>query len=224
MDLQDIIFKIAQAAPGFLLAIILHEYAHGWVAKKFGDDTAEREGRLSLNPAVHVSVFGTIIWPLVMIISGGQAFGWAKPVPIVTRNFRQIRKAVFWVSFAGPLANFTLGILSALLFAIVSVYAPQDMPLHEPFLYMLNYSIFINFLLGGFNLIPFPPLDGSRMLASFLKGEALRIYESLEQLSFPIFLTIIMLSYMNIPTISYVIMPFVYMGQAIQVLFLRMLV
>ena len=210
MDIQGILFEIGKCAPGLLFAIIIHEYAHGRVAKHFGDDTAEREGRLSFNPAVHIDPIGTIFFPLLGIVFGWAAIGWAKPVPISVRNFKQseFRKAIFWVSFAGPLSNFILGTFSAFLFVVTSLYIPRDFAFSAQIIGMLEYSIFINFLLGAFNIIPFPPLDGSRMLASFLKGETLRRYESLGQYSFYIIMGIFALSMMGIPTIHYLLAPF----------------
>jgi Zn-dependent protease len=223
MDIQEILFKIMQCAPGLLLAVIVHEYAHGYVAKKFGDDTAEREGRLTFNPAVHIDMMGTIVFPLIGVIAGWGVIGWAKPVPVQPRNFKDIRKGIFWVSFAGPLSNFILGTLSGLLFALCYVFIPKDFSLYSSFLYMLQYSVFINFLLGAFNLIPFPPLDGSRMLASFLKGETLRRYESLAQYAPMVILLVFALSMMGVPTLHYVLTPFLEFGQKLPFYFLHLL-
>lgn len=225
MDVQKIFFTIAQCAPGFLLAIIIHEYAHGRVAKMFGDDTAEREGRLSFNPSVHVDPMGTVIFPLIGVVMGWSVIGWAKPVPVSTRNFSRetMRKAVFWVSFAGPLSNFILGVISAFLFAICAIFIPQDFSFYNQFLYMLQYSVFINFLLGAFNIIPFPPLDGSRMVSSFLKGETLRKYESLAQYAPMVILAVFGLSMLGIPTLHYVIGPFIKFGNDLPMFFLKLM-
>ncbi len=225
MDIQKIIVTIAQCAPGFLLAIIIHEYAHGRVAKMFGDDTAEKEGRLSFNPAVHVDPMGTVIFPLIGVVMGWSVIGWAKPVPVSTRNFSNaiMRKAVFWVSFAGPLSNFILGILSAFLFAVCAIFIPQDFSFYTEFLKMLQYSVFINFLLGAFNIIPFPPLDGSRMVASFLKGETLRKYEELARYAPMLIMGVFMLSMMGVPTLHYIIGPFIEFGNKLPLFFLSLL-
>jgi len=223
MDIQKIVYTIAQCAPGFLLAIIVHEYAHGYIAKKFGDDTAEREGRLTFNPGAHIDMMGTVIFPLIGVIAGWSVIGWAKPVPVIPRNFKDIRRGIFWVSFAGPLSNFILGIISAILFAVVAISLPQTSSMYTPLLYMLQYSVFINFLLGAFNIIPFPPLDGSRMLASFLKGETLRWYEGLAQYSSMIILLVFALSMMGIPTLHYIIEPFISFGQMLPMFFLKLL-
>ena len=122
-----------------------------------------------------------------------------------------------------PLSNFILGTLSALLFAILSLNLPSDLGVYPLLLKMLNYSIFINFLLGGFNLIPLPPLDGSRMVAAFLKGETLRLYESIQNYTPMIFLAIIALSFMGISTIGKVLTPITLLGQKVTMLFLYIL-
>jgi Zn-dependent proteases len=209
MDMNAIIFKIAQCAPGFLLAIVVHEWAHGYMAKLFGDDTAERSGRLTLNPAAHIDMVGTIIFPLIGILAGGMAFGWAKPVPVNTRNFRQIRKGIFWVSFAGPLSNLILGITSAILAGISYNFVP-DFALKGQIQGMLIFSLIINFILMGFNIIPLPPLDGSRMVSSFLKGEALQKYEGFARYTPMIFIAAIFLSFQGVNTFGYILMPFIY--------------
>ncbi|MEX0798585.1 MAG: site-2 protease family protein [Bacteriovoracaceae bacterium] len=221
MDVQRILFTIAQSAPGFLMAIVFHEWAHGFVAKKFGDPTAEREGRLTFNPAAHVDPMGTVIFPLIGVVLGWAVIGWAKPVPVDGRNFKNHRKAMFWVSFAGPGANIILGTVSALGYAIVATQVGQTFSYYAVTLQMLQYSIFINFLLAFFNLIPLPPLDGSKMVASFLKGEALRRYEEVARFTPMIFLGIIALSMMGVSTLGTVLGPLTSIGQSVTVYFLR---
>lgn len=212
MDMERIISTVAQSAPGFLLAIVFHEWAHGYAAKIFGDDTAERSGRLTFNPAAHIDMMGTIIFPLIGVMIGGMAFGWAKPVPVNARNFRDIRKATFWVSFAGPLANLILGIVSAFLYVLLIKRIPE-FAIKGSLSQILYFSIYINFILMGFNLIPLPPLDGSKMVASFLKGEALRTYEGIAQYTQYIFIGAIMLSFAGVHIFGYLLMPFMAIGQ-----------
>jgi Zn-dependent protease len=195
MDFTQIIFNIAQSVPGFLLAIVCHEAAHAWMANRFGDNTAKAAGRLTLNPAAHYDPWGTVLLPLIAAVSGFAVIGWAKPVPVNPRNFSKIRKGIFWVSFAGPLANFIVGILCALVFAIILAKIPSDFSYYAIMLRMLNYAVFINFILGFFNLLPIPPLDGSKMVASLLNYEAARKYEELARYSNFIFLGLIMLSF-----------------------------
>lgn len=222
-DIQGFIFNLAQSLPGFLLAIVAHEYAHGFMAKRFGDDTAEREGRLTLNPVSHFDPFGSLVFPLICASLGGAIFGWAKPVPVDVRRFKNFRKGIFWVSFAGPLANFALGIISAFAFALIAVNLDQSFSYYEIMLRMLKYSILINFVLGTFNLIPLPPLDGSRMVASFLKGETLRKYEQLARFTPLIFLVIFGLSMAGISTLGYILSPMIQMGNTLTMYFLYLL-
>lgn len=206
-DLNTVLFNIAQSLPGFLLAIVAHEAAHAWMANKFGDPTAKNEGRLTLNPAAHYDPWGTIFFPLLAAVTNFAMIGWARPVPVEVRNFKNIRKGIFWVSFAGPLSNLILGTFSALLLAIIATKVPSDWEFYTIFIRMLRYSVFINFILAFFNLIPLPPLDGSKMVSSILKGQALYKYESLARYTPMIFITVMALSFMGIHTLSYVFIP-----------------
>ncbi len=206
-DLNSILFNIAQSMPGFLLAIVAHEAAHAWMANKFGDPTAKNEGRLTLNPAAHYDPFGTILFPLIAAATNFAMIGWAKPVPVVSRNFKNYRQGIFWVSFAGPLMNIILGTLSALILAIIATKVSTDWGFYTISLRMLRYSVFINFILAFFNLIPLPPLDGSKMISSFLKGNALYKYEAFAQYTPMIFIGVMALSFMGIHTIGYLMQP-----------------
>lgn len=179
--MNDFILRVCIQAPGLLLGIVFHEFCHAYAALKFGDDTAKRQGRLSLNPAVHFSLFGSIIFPLLAAALGGMMFGWANPVPINGRNIKNYRKGMFWISFAGPLANIILGTLSALLYVVLTTQTSSSFYLFTPLASMLESSVYINFILAFFNLIPFPPLDGSRMVSSVLSYENARKYEDLQR-------------------------------------------
>lgn len=223
MDVQQIILNIAQSLPGFLLAIVAHEWAHGYIALKHGDDTAKKAGRLTFNPAVHVDPMGTIVFPLIGVVLGWAVIGWARPVPVDVRNLKDYRKGIFWVSFAGPLANFILGFVSSLLYAIVATQVSSKFGYYEILLKMLSYSIFINFLLGFFNLIPLPPLDGSKMVASFLKGEMLRKYEEVARFTPMIFMAIIVLSMMGVSTLGRILAPATMIGNKLTMYFLYLL-
>lgn len=205
--MNSILFNIAQSVPGFLLAIVVHEAAHAWMAHRFGDPTAKNEGRLTLNPAVHYDPWGTIFFPLMAAFTGFAIIGWAKPVPIETRNFRRLRPGLFWVSFAGPLSNLILGTFSALALAIVATKVSSDWDFYSILIRMLRFSVFINFILAFFNLIPLPPLDGSKMVSSFLRGRALMRYEELARYTPVIFIVVLGLSLMGIHTIGYLLMP-----------------
>ncbi len=222
MDFTDILFKIAQSVPGFLLAIVVHEAAHGYVAYRFGDNTAKAAGRVSLNPAVHYDPWGTVMFPLLGAVMGWAIIGWAKPVPVDARNFTNFRKGLFWVSFAGPLSNFMLGTFSALLFALAYYYIPQDFSYYKIILQMIRYSIFINFILGAFNLLPLPPLDGSKMVSSFLNYNAMRKYEELARYTPALILLIFALSFMGIHVFGHLFMPVQILEQKIIVFFLAL--
>lgn len=165
------------------------------MAKKFGDDTAERAGRLTLNPSVHISPMGTIVLPLMLVIFGFTAFGYANPVPIDSRNFKNYKKGLFFVSFAGPLSNIVLGIVSAAIYALVAINMEQAGGYQAITLQILTFSIFINFLLAFFNLLPIPPFDGSKMASIFMPEATARQYLALERFTPILFLIIIFLSF-----------------------------
>jgi Zn-dependent protease len=144
--------------PIFLVSLTLHEYAHGWVAYKCGDDTAKRLGRLTLNPLAHITLIGTIIMPLIM------HFGWAKPVPV---NFAVLtKKDIFKVAVAGPATNILLAVTLA---AVFHLFALAALPAIANFVLL---AILINLILATFNLLPIPPLDGSKMVYACLKSPA----------------------------------------------------
>lgn len=157
-----------------LVAVTFHELAHGYVALKMGDHTARLAGRLTLNPIKHLDLFGSFLLPLVLKLSGSPiVFGYAKPVPVNFNNMREIRKGTIWVSSAGVLANLMLALISAALFQFgmaleANWTLSQFRPLFEILFQLLAYSVVINCVLALFNLIPIPPLDGSRIVAVML--------------------------------------------------------
>jgi len=158
----------------FVIAVIIHEYSHGWIALRLGDDTALKSGRLSLNPLVHIDPVGTVLLPLLLLAVGFIPFGWAKPVPINPYNFNDQKKDVALVSFAGPVANLILATIAALLLRLGGVIPSKTILLgatqeiFNPFINFLFYLILVNLFLGFFNLIPIPPLDGSKILSAYL--------------------------------------------------------
>jgi len=158
----------------FVIAVIIHEYSHGWMALRLGDDTALKSGRLSLNPLVHIDPVGTVLLPLLLLAVGFIPFGWAKPVPINPYNFNDQKKDVALVSFAGPVANLILATIAALLLRLGGVIPSKTILLgatqeiFNPFINFLFYLILVNLFLGFFNLIPIPPLDGSKILSAYL--------------------------------------------------------
>ncbi|HLF18173.1 MAG TPA: site-2 protease family protein [Candidatus Omnitrophota bacterium] len=184
------------------LAIVLHEYAHGWVAYKLGDPTAKIAGRLTLNPLKHIDPIGTILLPGILITMRMMGydtfvFGWAKPVPVNFMRLRKPKRDMIWVGMAGPAINCLMAFLFAQLINL-------DMPLED--LQLLVLAIFINLLLAAFNMIPIPPLDGSRLVAGLLPNRLAMPYLRLER--YGIFIVIVLLYFglfekMVIPVVNY---------------------
>jgi Zn-dependent protease len=182
-----------------LFAITLHEAAHGWTASKFGDHTARMMGRVTLNPIKHIDPVGTILVPLALLImSTGFIFGWAKPVPINFNALRSPKSGMIWVALAGPGANLVMAI-GWLFVAILSIN--MNMPI---MLKMAGAGIFINILLAVFNLLPIPPLDGSRVISALLPNPLAYRYNQLEQYGF-----FILIGLMFIGGFSYIVWPIV---------------
>jgi len=158
-------------APPILVALTFHEYAHGYVALRFGDPTAKMAGRLTLNPLSHLDPIGTIMLFVVH-------FGWAKPVPVDPRYFRNPKQDMLWVALAGPGANMVLAFISGILLSMLgrgSLFGSHNM-----LLIMLQYSLFINLALAVFNMLPIPPLDGSKVLRGLLPYQYQHIADQME--------------------------------------------
>lgn len=157
-------------------SVVCHEIAHGFTAYKLGDPTASRAGRLSFNPIVHIDLFGTIILPAMLIFMKSPfLFAWAKPVPVNPAYFRNPQKGMMLVALAGPAANLSIAIVLSVLLHLTGSFLPAF------FARTFAYVSVINVMLMVFNLIPIPPLDGSRIVARFLKGKALWHYMKLER-------------------------------------------
>lgn len=170
----------------FAVAIAAHEFAHGWVAHKLGDSTAKYMGRLTLNPLAHIDPIGTVILPILLIMMRSPVmFGWAKPVPINFLNLRHPKRDMIWVGLAGPVANITLAFLMAALFRFFSI--SNDSLLQQ----LIVTAILINLVLAAFNLIPVPPLDGSRILFGLLPRRYAFEYIRLENYGFLVILILL---------------------------------
>ncbi len=200
METLSIIQKIAILAPPLIFAIVLHEVAHGWVADKLGDNTARSMGRLTLNPISHIDLFGTIIMPLMLFVitNGKMVFGYAKPVPINPYNFKDPKKGMALSSIAGPGINMVMAILFS--FLLRAVIAPLEgmVPKQSwdmfvlPITLMLGYGVVINVVLAVLNMIPIPPLDGSRIVYWILPAKPAAVYYRLEPYGTLILMALIM--------------------------------
>jgi Zn-dependent protease len=171
--------KIAVWALPVLFAITLHEVAHGWAARALGDRTAEMLGRLSLNPIKHVDPMGTVVVPILMLVLGGFLFGWAKPVPVSMRNLRNPRRDMAIVAVAGPLSNLAMAIGWGVLAKIAISTNPTE-GIWLGVLLMARAGIIINLVLMVLNLLPFPPLDGGRVLTGLLPEAQARAVDRIE--------------------------------------------
>jgi len=181
-----------QTAFFFLVIVpsaIIHEYAHGWAADRLGDPTAKYAGRLTLDPRAHLDKWGTILMPLLLIIltQGRFMFAYAKPVPYNPYNLKDQRWGPVWVAIAGPMANFIL----AFTFALILKFAPQFITLSSTMIEYITIIIYANVLLMVFNLVPIPPLDGSKVLYAVLPDSAYKVKQFLEKNSFIILLIFI---------------------------------
>lgn len=193
--MDSLISTLAIWALPVLLAITLHEAAHGYVARHFGDPTADLAGRISLNPLRHIDPVGTILVPAgILALSslaggGGILFGWAKPVPVNFSRLRNPKADMLWVAAAGPFVNFVMAIGWAVLFRIAASAEPGAYTL--PMLKMADAGIQINAVLMALNLLPIPPLDGGRIAVSLLPDRLAWQYARLEPYGFPILLVLL---------------------------------
>jgi Zn-dependent protease len=196
-----------------LLAISAHEAAHAWMSDRFGDDTARLLGRVTLNPVAHTDPIGTLLIPIVGFIFGAiggplasvPLLGWGKPTPVNPLRWRNKDFANIMVSIAGILANLLIGIIAFVIFKVLlmtHVIDPYNISLHDPVTLFLFYLLMMNVSLAVFNLLPFPPLDGSKILYSVLPASAHPILDMLEQYGF---LILILVIYMGLP--GYIIGP-----------------
>lgn len=178
-DLNSLLYFFTIAALPILLAITLHEAAHGWVAQRLGDPTAKSMGRLSMNPLHHIDPVGTVLVPVAMLVMSGFLFGWAKPVPVDPRNFKRPLQHMGWVALAGPMANFIMALFWTLFLALAS-HVLKATWIGQPLYLMAEAGIKINVILMVLNLLPLPPLDGGRILTGMLKPRAAYTFSKIE--------------------------------------------
>lgn len=179
MPQLSLLQMLAVAAIPVLFAITLHEVAHGWVARQFGDRTAEMLGRLTVNPLKHIDPIGTVVVPAIALMTTGFLFGWAKPVPVATRNLRNPRRDMMLVAAAGPSANILMAIFWAFFTKLVVMSGVEGMTLVF-FVTMGQIGVFINVILAVFNMLPIPPLDGGRVLSGLLPPRVSTRLDALE--------------------------------------------
>jgi Zn-dependent protease len=210
MDELNTIQKIVVIAPPLIFAIVLHEVAHGWIANKLGDHTARDMGRLTLNPIPHIDLFGTIIMPILCILAHSPIFGYAKPVPINPYNFKDPKKGMAISSIAGPGINIIMAISFSLLLRVIMPAVEGSLPMQSsklfvmPLALMFGYGVIINVALAILNLIPIPPLDGSRIVYWILPDKYDTAYYKLERYGLII---LVLLLYTNI--LGRIIMPII---------------
>jgi Zn-dependent protease len=192
--LDETIRQIAIWALPVLVAIIFHEVAHGWVAFQFGDSTAARMGRLTLNPISHIDLFGTILLPGFLILAGAPfVFGYAKPVPVNFYNLNHPKRDMIWVAGAGPVTNILLATLSIYLLKFLDT-STNVLPAFfgTSLALMAQHSVAINAMLAAFNLLPLPPLDGGRVMVGLLPNPYSSALARVERYGFLILLALIM--------------------------------
>jgi Zn-dependent protease len=187
--MEDTIRTIAVYALPVLFAITLHEAAHAYAAKYFGDNTAYSQGRMSLNPLVHVDIWGTIVIPIVMFLFSGFVFGYAKPVPVEFGRLRNPKRDMAWVALAGPLANFIMAVLWLILGVLLVFFQVGEEFPHK----VAQAGIVTNLLIMAFNLLPIPPLDGGRVVTAMLPHRAAYAFARIEPYGFFVVLALVML-------------------------------
>ena len=190
MDFNNLIQTVLVYALPVLFAITIHEAAHGYVARHFGDNTAYMLGRVTLNPIKHIDPIGTILMPLMLYFatSGAFLFGYAKPVPVNFGHLRHPKRDMVWVALAGPLSNFIQAILWALLFTVLVGFGLSE----RFFLEMAKAGVLVNLVMWAFNLFPLPPLDGGRVLMGLLPPRQAYAFSRIEPWGFFIVMALVL--------------------------------
>ena len=211
MQPNDILIRVFQFVI-LIFSLTVHECAHAWMASRMGDQTARLQGRITLNPWYHVDPVGTLLFPAMMIFGGGMGrflIGWAKPTPVITRNFRNLVKGDVYTTLAGPASNLLLALTASVGMAVLIVLSRGALPATDSLdttmnglLTLFELALQINLALFFFNLLPIPPLDGSRVLRHFLPYNSLRFYDSIN-----IFVTYILMIFIGAPIVRFLMTP-----------------
>ncbi|NBQ86853.1 MAG: site-2 protease family protein [Betaproteobacteria bacterium] len=190
MDFASLVQKVTIFALPVLFAITVHEAAHGYAARRLGDDTAWRMGRLTLNPLRHIDPLGTVLMPLLLYFatSGAFLFGYAKPVPVNFGNLRRPKRDMIWVALAGPAVNLVQAVVWAALFVVIAGVGVEE----RFFLEMAKAGVLTNLVMWAFNLFPLPPLDGGRILVGLLPMRAAIALSRVEPWGFFIVMTLVL--------------------------------
>ena len=225
MSQQEIVLKIFQYVI-LVFALSLHEAAHAWMASRLGDQTARMLGRVTLNPIKHIDPIGTVLIPLAMLFlpgAGRLLFGWARPTPVNTRNFKRVVRDDILTTLAGPVSNIAAAVASLIALIIVAKATPTgaivvkglamgmldpslmaSSPMIFPMVVLFYMGIVLNLFLAAFNLLPLPPLDGSHIIRHLLPYNALRVYDSLGMLS------LILILFFGGPIVNLIVSPALY--------------
>jgi len=207
MNFDALIQTIALAAIPVLFAITLHEAAHGYVARHFGDMTAYAAGRISLNPLRHIDPVGTILLPLLTLFVGGILFGWAKPVPVNFSALRNPKKDMLWVALAGPAANLVMALFWGAMMRVALMFPASYFA--EPLIGMAEFGVTINAILMVLNLLPLPPLDGGRIAISLLPHRQAYQLAKVEPYGIVILILLAVVPVAGAPILSRVLSPLV---------------
>ena len=207
MNIEALIQTIALAAIPVLFAITLHEAAHGYAARHFGDLTAYQQGRISLNPLRHIDPIGTILLPLLTLFVGGILFGWAKPVPVNFAALRHPKKDMLWVALAGPAANLVMALFWGAMIKLALMFPGNYFA--EPLIGMAQFGVTINAILLVLNLLPLPPLDGGRVAISLLPHRQAFTLAKVEPYGMVILILLAVVPVGGRPILSWILSPLV---------------